>query len=218
MNDRKFCFIICTNNSIYEKECLHYINQLVVPDGYEMEIICITDAKSMTSGYNHGMKQCDAKYKIYLHHDVFIVNRNILSDILNLFKRKEIGMIGVIGCRELSEDAIMWKEDRVGMLYSHNVIMSKSCVFPEFEGEFCVVEAIDGLMMITQYDIFWREDTFTKWDFYDISQSREFQKQGYQVVVPKTETPWCIHDDGFLDLKNYYEEREKYLKEYVLMN
>jgi hypothetical protein len=79
------------------------------------------------------------------------------------------------------------------------------------------VEAIDGLLMATQYDIPWRDDLFDKWDFYDVSQSLEFIRHGYKVVVPYMETPWCIHDDGFVNLKNYYEEREKLLKEYGTM-
>ena len=76
------------------------------------------------------------------------------------------------------------------------------------------VEAIDGLLMATQYDIPWREDLFDKWDFYDVSQSLEFIRHGYKVVVPYMEKPWCIHDDGFVNLVNYYGEREKLLREY----
>lgn len=215
MNEKKFCFIICTNNKVYERECIHFINKLNIPEGYAIEIICKQDALSMTSAYNQAMRQSTAKYKIYLHHDVFIINRNILFDLLHLFRDNSVGMVGVVGCESLGDSAIMWKEDRVGMLYSHNIIQSESCVFSEFEEEYRKVDAIDGLMMITQYDIPWREDIFNKWDFYDVSQSMEFQKYGYKVIVPKMENPWCIHDDGFLDLKNYFEEREKFIKEYL---
>ena len=28
------------------------------------------------------------------------------------------------------------------------------------------------------------------------------------------EKPWCIHDDGFVNLKDYDAEREKLFKEY----
>lgn len=69
-------------------------------------------------------------------------------------------------------------------------------------------------MMITQYDIKWREDLFKNWDFYDISQSQEFIKAGYKVVVPNQKNPWCIHDDGFFNLKNYYENRKIFQREY----
>ena len=65
------------------------------------------------------------------------------------------------------------------------------------------VEAVDGLLMVTQYDLKWREDIFTGWDFYDASQSQEFLQNGYKVVVPYMETAWCVHDDGILNLKYY---------------
>ena len=68
--------------------------------------------------------------------------------------------------------------------------------------------------MATQYDLDWREDLFKGWDFYDVSQSAEFIKNGYQVVVPNLKDPWCLHDDGFLNLNNYDESRKIYLSEY----
>ena len=77
------------------------------------------------------------------------------------------------------------------------------------------MEAIDGFLMATQYDIPWREDLFDKWDFYDASQSMEFIRHGYKVVIPKMEEPWCLHDCGYLNMDHYEEEREKYVKEYL---
>lgn len=68
--------------------------------------------------------------------------------------------------------------------------------------------------MITQYDIPWRKDLFCGWDFYDISQCKEFQRAGYDVVVPYMEKPWCIHDDGILNLEHYNTDREIFLEEY----
>ena len=82
MNEKKICFIICVNNDTYEQEQMRYLNRLIVPDGYEMEILSIREAKSMTSGYNEGMHASDAKYKVYMHQDVFIVNKNFIADLL----------------------------------------------------------------------------------------------------------------------------------------
>lgn len=77
------------------------------------------------------------------------------------------------------------------------------------------MDAVDGFLMVTQYDFPWREDLFDKWDFYDCSQCREFIRRGYQVVVPDMKEPWCVHDSGFLDLKNYDSERQKFVAEYL---
>lgn len=73
MNDKKICFIICYNDDKYISECLHYINRLTVPDGYLLDVLTVKNADSMTSGYNAAMNETDAKYKIYMHQDVFML-------------------------------------------------------------------------------------------------------------------------------------------------
>lgn len=215
MNANKICFIMCSNNELYEKECLYYIKRLYIPAGFEIDIKVVKGAASMTAGYNQAMKESDAKYKVYLHQDVLIVNQNFITDILTLFQRDEIGMIGIVGNTEVRESAVMWYGKRVGMLHSNSVYFADSYLFGEVEKAYQPVEAVDGLLMVTQYDIPWREELFRGWDFYDMSQSFEFRRKGYCVVVPKTEKPWCVHDDGILNLSSYYQQREIFLREYI---
>ena len=71
--------------------------------------------------------------------------------------------------------------------------------------------------MITQYDIPWKEDIFTGWDFYDISQSFEFRKRNYDVIIPPSVHAWCFHDDGIMDLDSYHNTRKIFMKEYADM-
>ena len=217
MNDRMFCFIICSNDQIYAQECLYYINQLNVPEGYEVDVLTIEDADSMTSGYNEGMNYSNAKYKVYLHQDVFIINRDFIQDCLRIFQSDErIGMIGNVGVEKMPLTGVMWDVERCGMVYEqHNyetVILSNDI---RNEKDHMEVEAIDGFLMVTQYDVPWREDLFDNWDFYDASQSMEFIRQGYKVVIPRMNEPWCVHDCGFVNLGNYEEERRKFVKEYI---
>lgn len=86
-NEKLISFIICANNSLYYEECVWYINNLHLPDGYEKDIICITEAESMAQGYNAAMESSNAKYKIYLHQDIFIYHRQFIEDILKIFQR-----------------------------------------------------------------------------------------------------------------------------------
>ena len=79
------------------------------------------------------------------------------------------------------------------------------------------MDAVDGLLMATSYDIPWRTDLLEGWDFYDVSQSFEFRKKGYKIVVPVQKCPWCLHDDGvILNLWNYDKNRRICMKEYPL--
>ena len=214
MNDQKICFIACVNDDRYEQERLKYLNHLIVPEGYEVESLSVREAKSMTAGYNEGMHGSDAKYKVYLHQDVFIVNRNFIQDLLDIFTEKDIGMIGMVGAAELPENSIMWNMPRVGKLYVNLIYQSHKSVFGGIEEKYQQVQAVDGLLIATQYDLHWREDLFHYWDFYDVSQSQEFIQKGYRVVVPSQKQPWCIHDDGFNNLKNYYQARRIFNEQY----
>lgn len=212
---QEICFIICTNNPLYAAECIYYINHLIVPEGYHIDILTVEDAKSMTSGYNEAMRCSKAKYKVYLHQDTFIVYPHFIEDLLHIFQSDAtIGMVGVVGVPQMPENGIMWDLDRYGMTYEQHVyetvLLSNPCRQPLEK-----VEAVDGLLMATQYDFPWREDLFDKWDFYDCSQSMEFIRHGYQVVVPRMEVPWCLHDCGFINLENYDEERLKFVAEYL---
>lgn len=214
MNHKKICFITCVNKDAYEIEEIKYIEQLIVPEGFEVEVLSIREAKSMASGYNEGMRASDAKYKVYLHQDVFILNRNFIADILQIFTDQSVGMIGMVGSPKLPENAIMWTGPRIGRLYYYMIFKTGEVILGDVDGAYQRVEAVDGLLMATQYDIPWREDLFPNWDFYDVSQSREFIEKGYHVVVPDQKTPWCFHDDGFFNLKNYYKSRRIFLEEY----
>lgn len=220
MNDKKICFIMCVNSQLFYEECIRYIQRLVIPEGYEVEVMGVTEAESITKGYNEAMQASDAKYKVYMHQDVFILYPYFLQSMLDIFASNEqIGMIGVIGAEKMSADGVMWNGWRVGKLYLGNI---EDC-FDELSYEtyryrpkdgLWNVQAIDGLIMITSKDIPWREDIFDGWDFYDVSQSFEMIRSGYKVVVPEQILPWCLHDDGILNLRNYDKYRRKCLEEY----
>ena len=99
---------MCANNERYVQEALYYIDKLNIPDGYSVDCITVMDAKSMTGGYNEAMLATDAKYKIYMHQDVYIIENNFIRKILEIFKNEAIGMIGMVGACRLPENAIMW--------------------------------------------------------------------------------------------------------------
>lgn len=213
MNPYKFCFIMCSNNPQYEHECIKYINNLTIPEGYEIEIKVIRDASSITSGYNRGMLSSNAKYKIYLHQDTFIINKDFLNCLLKGFNDEATGMIGIIGTPQLDPSCVMWLGNRVGKLVSNCIYHTVKAAIGEITSP-TEVEAIDGLLMATQYDIPWRDDIFKGWDYYDISQSFEFRKAGYKVMVLPADEPWCFHDDGILELSEYYKTRDIFMQEY----
>lgn len=211
MSDNKFCFIICTNNPVLLDECIHYIQHLVIPEGYTIDLLTIGDAASMTSGYQEAMERSDAKYKIYLHQDVFILNKNFLADLLAVFDAdSEIGMIGMVGYERVSEDGIMWHQKRIGAIYQRRDAESytdyKKYRYSLSSDGYNCVAVVDGLLMATARDFPWNTEELQGFDFYDAFQSMEFLKRGYKIAVPVQRNPWCLHDDNQLSNLIHYDQ------------
>lgn len=200
LKNNKVCFIACVNDEFFYEESVLYIKYLHVPAGMQVDLLAVRGAESMAAGYQAAMEASDAKYKIYIHQDVFIVNPNLLSDIINVFcNHPEIGLLGTAGTVTLDMNNPVWWENstRCGKAYSKKSPEEiQMDVFGEFAGDFLQVDALDGIFLATQYDIPWRTDLFRGWHFYDISQSQEFIKQGYQVVIANQVEPWLIHACG----------------------
>ncbi len=216
MDTNIIAFIICVNNDQYYDQCIRYIQELAVPSGYEIDVICVKEAQSMAAGYHTAMQSSSAKYKVYLHQDTFIINKKFIYDILQVFDSdKNIGMLGVIGVMQLPKDANCYMEWNTGRVLScDGAITYNNTLYQDDLRRPVDVGAIDGVLMATQYDIPWREELFTGWDFYDVSQSLEMQRMGHKVVIPYQEEIWCYHDCGASKLIEYDRYRVCALEEY----
>ncbi|WP_066022705.1 MULTISPECIES: glycosyltransferase [Clostridium] len=196
MNNKKICFISCVNNDAIYDECLKYINNLNIPDGYSMDTMFIKEANNMAEGYNLAMKESDAKYKVYLHQDVFIINKNFIQDIIDIFiNHPEVGLLGMVGAKTLDESGDLSKSKfKVGKVYESSTGKINLLSLGECHDEVEKVKIIDGFIMVTQYDLKWRDDLFNSWHLNDSFLSAESIIAGYKIVVPRQKSPWCIHD------------------------
>lgn len=220
MNNHKFAIIICTNDALILEECLHYIDHLIIPDGYEIDLLTITEASCMTQGYNEAMQASDARYKIYMHQDVFILNKNILGDLLSVFMSDpQIGMVGMVGYERISPDGIMWHGKRLGNLYVDNPNTPYPALsdyrYHVTRDSYNYAAEIDGFFMATCQDLLWDTDRLDGWDFYDAFQSIRFLLAGYKIAVPFQRHPWCMHDDNkFPSLFHYNHYRQIFFRDY----
>lgn len=219
MNDKKICFIIYGNNRQYQNECAKYIERLRIPEEYEIEVLSMYEGeeefRSVACWYHEKMKQSDAKYKIYLRQEVFLINRNCLFDLLEIFEADSaVGMVGVIGSRKLHSDGDIinsWDSGRM-RLWNLDDEVEISTYVNKMTLE---VEAVNGFFMATQYDLQWREDLFDGKCFYDAAQALEFRRKGYKVVLPYQKEVWCLYDQGYNDWEEYDKYRERFCHEYT---
>lgn len=222
LDDHSICFISNVNNEAEYKGAKNAILELEIPSGYKVEILGVRHAVSMAAGYQQAMEASNAKYKIYLHQDVFVINPRLISNLLDIFQSDiKVGMVGVAGAAKLRQDQPAWWISELSTLFGtcytrlseNEMVRNYYGEVPGGPGAYVHVAAIDGLFMAIQYDLPWRADLFHGWHFYDISQSREFINAGYKVVIPHQQEPWVIHDCGRKPLDNSYYENMRIFKE-----
>lgn len=213
VDEKKIAIITCVNDESLYQEAMLYIRHLEIPAGMTVEILEVWEAKSMTAGYQYAMENSDAKYKIYIHQDCFLCNKNILQDLVNIFLQdSSIGVIGVAGAGDLSVEKPVWwcSRQQYGTIYTkQGYEHMHQDRFGEVAEPYVEAAVVDGVFMATQYDLPWRQELFDGWHFYDVSQSREFINAGYKVVIPYQEKPWVIH---FSPRKTTFDGYNKYSK------
>lgn len=206
-----FAFLFCTNDALYEAECIRYLSRLTVPEGRTVKVVGIWNAKGMASGYNAAMHGVQADYKIYIHHDTFLVRRDFLLRLEQAFaSNPRMGLLGIAGTKKLGPDGKWWKTDDPKLfrmnLYQDAILDILKSVTIEYTDPAEEVEALDGILLATREDLAWREDLFDGWHFYDISQCYEFRKHGWKVGVLNGGGVFMLHETTMKkDKDNLYD-------------
>ena len=217
--DNVICFITAVNNAEKYNESLETWKQLDVPQGMAVESVVIEGALSMTDAYQQGMEQAEAKYKIYIHQDVWIMQKNFLQVMVDAFRQDEqLGLAGVVGSKTIPASGIWWEGELIGSICDNHFsdLQMRTFLYERNSKKVMEAAAVDGLLLMTQYDVPWRTDLFKNWHFYDISQCLEFRKRGYTVGLLPQPVPgvyhWC--NSKALD-ENYEEARRIFIHEYA---
>lgn len=215
MDKNSVCVITYVKNKNIYEECLFYLKNLKVPEKMSLEFLGITEAKSIAEAYNKAIMISKAKYKIYVDENAFIINRDLIRDIIGIFdKDDKIGIIGVEG-RRLTLNSGVCVEEKVNI--RNKYVVDNEKIYLDSVGEvndnYEEVDTVTGGVLATQYDIRWRSDLFDGDYFYDVAQCKEFQRHKYKVVVLPQEKPWGT----FIKRKltdDYYKYENIYLREY----
>lgn len=206
MNEKQFAFIICIEQEFYYQECLKYIDDLYVPEGYSVDIISIHDADNITCAFNAGTEASEAKYKIYMDEKIFLINRHFLEDILNIFMQDiQVGMISTVGFQGNdipTEYKKQWNTGRNIIYNGRNTADYNKNLITKENAE---VDIAIGGLIATQYDIGWSENSVDK--AFDLTASLKVKEEGYRIIVPYQNQAWCYCNyDMFTDNTDNLEE------------
>ena len=211
VNWKKIAVIIHKTEEDLYNQLIDSVKKLNVPKGCTLDIVPV-EGDEKFAAYNAAMKENDAKFKIYIDEKVTLLDKNILVNILKLFKSdKKIGVIGISGAINISTHGVcLDSAKRCGKVFMG--AEKKLVNWGDIKGDYQEVESVDGFLMATQYDIDWREDIFHSNSFGDNAQCLEFRRKGYKVVVMNTEEPiiWFNQEKWLIDGLS----RENFLNEY----
>jgi hypothetical protein len=200
--------VTCVNNGTQYNICLRYVDALQIPSGYTVEKIAVLGAASMAEGYQRAMEASTARYKIYIHQDVYLIHRGLLHELVTLFRTyPRLGLVGVVGPTRLPATGIWWVNNLrhcYGRLWEYYLptglpasLFFKRRVlhfsrFRSFVGDYMPAAAVDGLFLATQYDLPWI-NPLGGFELYEQVQALEFINAGLEVGIARQEAIWCLH-------------------------
>lgn len=197
IQEDKIAVVFCTNDDGYATECRKYLEYLRLPEGMSGEILEIWNAPGMAAGYNYAMGHTDAKYKLYIHHDSFLIKTDLIRDIVTHFRKDStLGAIGVAGSLYLPASGKWYQADYEKCILTlwQDAVLDFVPPKRQAEQRLLDADAIDGVLIATSVDSRWNEELFDGWHYYDISKCWELRRAGFRTVLAEDREPWLLHE------------------------
>lgn len=141
----------------------------------EDELIVIEHAPSIAAAYNEGIRRASHQVKVFVHHDVALLDPHRLQQLLYEHCTALAGIVGVIGSR--TPVVPWWSGEPVGTV----VDARHGQLGPGGEGE---VAYLDGLLLATAQDVTWDEG-IPGWHLYDHDICQQQRAAGLpNICVP----------------------------------
>ncbi len=145
-----------------------------LPDGDELVIV--EDAPSIAVAYNEGGRRATQPIRCYVHHDVQILDLQVLRAGLIRHCGADVGMVGVVGSRNTTLP--WWDGDLCG-----GVDDARPGIGPLDFGPGGPVAYLDGLLLASAQPLQW-DETYPGWHLYDYDMCRQMSARGL--------ANWCL--------------------------
>ena len=186
------------------------LEQLALPAGFALDFVPVRGAPSMCAGYNAGMAMTDARYKLYLHQDMMAECMDLLPLLVSFFNaHPDVGLVGLAGSFDWEPHAIWWDAQQCYCnldvwAHANGAQQSHGLVTGRMDAPWAPAAMLDGIFLMTQVDVPWREDVFRGWHFYDISACAEMRRAGHGIAILRQDTPWFAHCSGNIKVNMAY--------------
>ena len=186
--------IICTNtklNNVFIKN----IDETIGTRDYQIITIDTSQKKhSIHEAYNIGIEKAQYPFLCFLHNDIIFRTSNWGNLIIEAFKDKKIGVLGVIGAKTTMEYSWGWWENpfHEGCIiqnYSHNALNIPNKYIEETTPILKDVVVVDGMFLALPKTIFrhisFDTKTYKGFHLYDSDICMQAIEKGYNVKVVK---------------------------------
>lgn len=190
----KISFVLYGDNEWILSENQNYINSLNLPNDTNIEVFRIMNKGSLASCLEFGRKQSDAKYKIYLDQNAYIIDKNFIFKIISTFeKHPKLGILGVRGYYlDTEKNEMKFLGNNLYHQYGYN---SKISILKEGEATGVIAAlALDKHVMITTVDTPWADDDSNT----NIVKSVELRHMGFETAVLIDDNPMVLFDNSIL--------------------
>ena len=196
---KKIALIVFRKDETTVQKLVDSIGEVCIPEDAELNLLeVINEDNNIAKAYNEAMLSTDAKYKIYVCEDIEYIDKDIILNMLSIFQSNDkIGMIGTEG---------------------RNLIFTNGQCGDRVDGaeldpagnQVDVLSLHHGMVM-TQYDVPWREDLFRNSAITVNAHCVELKRKGFFISTLNKDRSWYKSKDddgGFTsnELDNYLDE------------
>jgi glycosyltransferase involved in cell wall biosynthesis len=199
-------YITCTHNHEILNNCLLRSIKL----DWEDELIVVENPQSIAEGYNTGIDQAKHKIKCFIHHDLIVTNPILLRMNLMAYCTQDIGIVGVIGCKNGSVP--WWEGDTLGSALDTR----KGIIWFNEGKDYC--ESLDGILLATFQDVRF-DESIPGFHLYDQDICKQMTSQGlrnfcagdgYRMVTHFTSAPSDVNQiNGYNEALDVYRKKWK---------
>lgn len=216
MDNKKIVIYLHKTRQSYYETCLTSVKNLQCPEGYSIDIVTLSHQAAYAAQLNQHAAELPAKYRIYVNDDIYLLEPNLLSHLLQLFHDETIGMIGAFGSQSLpGSGSLMDSPYKYGSLYIPVESKFKKAVFRGTEPHAPIAEVryLWPSLFATQYNLVWPEN-YTYQYYTVLDQCNQFTQQQKRLIVPLLPEPWLAYQTQTMNFAATPEDRRRFFQTY----